>query len=344
MGQRFVVPGCRGGVRLEFSHPSSIKFSQYGLEVIRNFEESFGISASFNPCGYLFLTRNPERWDMMQHLAVMQQSMNVPVETLSPDEIRRRFSYIEMPNLVGGTFCGQDGVANPASVAYGFARRAQELGVEIRLGTEVTGISVERGQVTGITTRDGSIRTSQVVTAAGPLAKRIGQMAGVDIPVKPYRRSIYVTNVFDGIPDEMPMTLEFETTSYIRREGPSVLLGMSDPSEPSSENTETDGASLEKILGTVHEWVPALERASSMRGWAGLYEVSPDDSAIIGGVSELQGFYCANGFSGHGFMHSPATGRVIAELITQETPFVDITPFSLERFRNHREMPEQFVI
>ncbi|PSR26931.1 MAG: FAD-binding oxidoreductase, partial [Sulfobacillus benefaciens] len=183
-----------GGVRLEFSHPSSIKFSQYGLHVIRNFEELFGMSASFNPCGYLFLTRDASRWEKMRKLASLQQSLNVPVEILSREEIRQRFSYVDMPDLIGGTFCGEDGVADPGTVAYGFARRAQELGVEIRLGTEVTGIAVEQGRVTGVRTTGGSISSPCVVNAAGPLARSIGAMAGIDIPVFPYRRSIYVTD------------------------------------------------------------------------------------------------------------------------------------------------------
>jgi sarcosine oxidase subunit beta len=333
-----------GGIRLEFSHPSSIKFSQYGLDVIRDFEDLFGMSASFNPCGYLFLTKDSRRWEKMRELAWMQQSLNVPVEVLAAQEIGRRFSYIDMSDLIGGTFCKEDGVADPGTVAYGFARRAQELGVEIRLGTEVIGITVEQGRIAGVLTTEGPIRSACVVNAAGPLAKRIGAMAGIDIPVLPYRRSIYVTDAFDGLPAEMPVTLEFETTSYIRREGQSILMGMSDPNEPSSENIETDTESLEKLITTVLSWVPSLEKASIMRGWAGLYEVSPDDSAIIGEVEERPGFYCANGFSGHGFMHSPAAGRVIAELIAGETPFVDITPFKLERFRNQRETPESFVI
>lgn len=333
-----------GGVRLEFSNPSSVRFSQYGLEVISHFEEDFGISASFNPCGYLFLTRDSSRWKTIQELALMQQGLGVPVEILPPEVVRQRFSYVDMPDLAGGTFCAQDGIADPGSVAYGFARRSMELGVHIRLSQEVIGIQVNRDRVIGVSTREGTIATSHVVNAAGPFARRVGQMAGIEIPVKPYRRSIYITDAYDGLPPVMPMTLEFDTTSYIRREGTSILMGMSDPDEPSSENVEVDNTSLEKLVSTVLSWVPSLSGASIMRGWAGLYEVSPDDSAILGTVDALSGFYCANGFSGHGFMHSPAAGRVIAELIMQETPFVDISSFKLERFKNGHHAIESFVI
>ena len=140
------------------------------------------------------------------------------------------------------------------------------------------------------------------------------------------------------------MTLDLDNTSYIRREGRSILLGMSDPDEPSSEVLETDRAALEKIVATILSWIPSLEHAAIMRGWAGLYEISPDQSAIIGPTDDLAGFYCANGFSGHGFMHAPATGRVIAELIVGAPPFVDITPFHLSRFAHRQPATENLVI
>ncbi len=333
-----------GGVRHEFFHPSSVRFSQYGFKMFRDFEAQFGISASLNPCGYVFLTRDQQRWNTMVELASMQRSLGVPVEILTPDDLRRRYGYIHMPEVVGATFCGQDGVADPGAVAYGWARRARELGVQIRLHAEVTAITQSDGQVTGVVLQDGTVvKAPVVVNAAGPQARYVGALAGIALPVEPYRRSVYVTSAMTALPTEMPMTLELEHTSYIRREGRSILMGMSDPSESSSECVETDQESLEKLVGTVLSWVPALEQASIMRGWAGLYEVSPDDTAIIGEAKSLPGFYYAVGFSGHGFMHSPAAGRVVAELITGETPFVDLTPFALERFQ-YPTTRETFVI
>ncbi len=333
-----------GGVRLEFFHPSSVRFSQYGLKMFQEFEEQFGVSASFNPCGYLFVTRDRQRWNTMVELAAMHKTLGVPVETLTPEELYQRYRYIHLPDAVGATFCGQDGVADPGNVAYGWARRAQELGATIRLNAEVTEITRLGGCVTGVVTQDGTvIHAPVVVNAAGPQARYVGKLAGIDLPVDPYRRSVYVTGTMAELPAEMPMTLELEHASYIRREGRSILMGMSDPSESSSECVETDQESLEKLVGTILSWVPAMEHASIMRGWAGLYEVSPDDTAIIGGSESLAGFYYAVGFSGHGFMHSPAAGRAVAELITGETPFVDLTPFALERFR-YPTTRETFVI
>lgn len=333
-----------GGVRLEFSHPSSVQFSQYGLDMISHFQERFGVSSSFNPCGYLFLTGDRARWDIIQRLSIMQRHLGVPVELLSPEDVGRRFSYVRMPSLLGGTFCTFDGVADPASVAYGFFRRAHELGVAMRFGEAVTAIQVEEGSISEVMTPKGRIATHRVVNAAGPYARDVGLMVGLDVPVLPFRRSIYVTDSFDGLPRDMPMTLDLDTTSYLRREAHAMLLGMSDPEEPSSTNQETDQDALAKLVHRILQWVPALAEARIRRGWAGLYEVSPDDSAIIGEAEDCPGFYCANGFSGHGFMHAPAAGRVIAELILGDEPFVDIAPYHLERFKDRKNTIESFVV
>ena len=333
-----------GGVRLEFSNPSSVRFSQFGLDVFQRFQDEFGISAGFKPCGYLFVTSRPATIEALRGPLAMQHRLGVPSELLAADEVRRRFSYIDLPDLAGALYGPQDGVGDPAAVAYGYIRRARELGVTVRFGETVTGIETEDGRVTAVTTPHGRIETRVIVNAAGPQARAVAHMAGVDLPVLPYRRSVYVTGAFDALPTAMPMTLDLDTTSYLRREGRSILLGMSDPDEPSSENVETDRDALEKIVSTVLPWVPALETAAIMRGWAGLYEVSPDDTAIIGPVDGLEGFYCANGFSGHGFMHAPATGRVMAELIAGEEPFVDLGPFRLSRLQDRSATREQLVI
>ena len=333
-----------GGVRLEFSNPSSVRFSQFGLDVFQRFQDEFGISAGFKPCGYLFVTSRPATIEALRGPLAMQHRLGVPSELLAADEVRRRFPYVDLPDLAGALYGPQDGVGDPAAVAYGYIRRARELGVTVRFGETVTGIETEDGRVTAVTTPHSRIETRVIVNAAGPQARAVAHMAGVDLPVLPYRRSVYVTGAFDALPTAMPMTLDLDTTSYLRREGRSILLGMSDPDEPSSENVETDRDALEKIVSTVLPWVPALETAAIMRGWAGLYEVSPDDTAIIGPVDGLEGFYCANGFSGHGFMHAPATGRVMAELIAGEEPFVDLGPFRLSRFQDRSATREQLVI
>lgn len=337
-----------GGIRLQFGLASSIRFSQYGVQMLQEFEDRFGVPASFNPCGYLFLTRDPGRWAVMQAAAELQRSLGVEVETLGAEEVRDRFPYVMMDDLAGATFGPQDGVADPFAMMYGFSRRARQLGARILYGAEVTAITVERHRITGVDTSGGPIASPIVVDAAGPHARAVGDMAGVAVPVDPYRRAVYVTAPTDVFPRTMPMTLDFETTSYVRREGESMLLGMSDPTEPSGFDTTLDQDSLIRLIEAVTRWAPSLQRTSLMRGWAGLYEITPDHNPIIDGAPTAgwqlpEGFYIAAGFSGHGFQHAPAAGRALVDLICGQPPFVDLTPFRWARFQESLQ-PEPYVI
>ena len=337
-----------GGIRLQFGLASNVRFSQYGIQMLKEFDTRFGVSASFNACGYLFLTRDPRRWSMMQEAADLQRSLGVAVETLDAEEVRRRFSYVGIDDLAGATFGPHDGVADPFAVMYGFSRRARELGVRILYGREVTAITMERHRITGVDTRGGPIASPIVVNAAGPYARVVGRMAGVEVPVVPYRRAVYVTAPTEALPRRMPMTLDFDTTSYVRREGESLLLGMSDPTEPSGFDCALDEASLIRLIEAVTGWVPELQHTSLMRGWAGLYEITPDDNPVIDGAATAgqpmpEGFYIAAGFSGHGFQHAPAAGRALAELIAGQVPFVDLSPFRWARFHDALRS-EPFVI
>jgi sarcosine oxidase subunit beta len=338
-----------GGIRLQYAHASSIRLSQYALAMFQRFEDTFGVSAGYDPCGYLFVTASEDRWRAMQEAAALQQAMGVPVETLTPDEVARRFPYVRLDGLVGGTLGLADGVADPYAVMQGWDKALRARGVRLYYGRPATGIRVAEGRISAVDTPLGPIATRVVVNAAGPYARQVGDMAGAVVPVDPYRRAVYVTGPTDALPSRMPMTLEFETTSYVRREGVSILMGMSDPNEPSSFNTHLDTATLERLVETVTRWVPALQEASVMRGWAGLYEVTPDNNPILDsadaydGAMGPQGFFVAAGFSGHGFQHAPGAGRVLAELIVGRPPFVDLSPFRWDRF-GQGSARESFVI
>lgn len=171
-----------GGVRLEFSHPSAVRFSQYGLHVLEHFEDEFGVSPQFRACGYLFVTSDPARWAGLQESAAMQHQMGVPVEALDAEAIRPRFAYISFPDLAGGIYGPRDGVGDPAGVAAGYIRRARQLGVEVRFHAHVEGITTAAGRVTGIRTASGLIGTSTVVNAAGPQARRLAKWRASTFP------------------------------------------------------------------------------------------------------------------------------------------------------------------
>lgn len=323
-----------GGVRHQFSSEANVKLSIESIALIERFKESVGYEIDFHQDGYLFLLSNKEDLGDFQRSVEMQQKLGVEVDLISPEEARRLAPGLVVDGVIGATFCARDGIADPNGVTMGFAKAAQSLGVEINRETEVTGITIEAGQVASVQTTRGAISTRIVVDAAGAYARNIGNMIGIDVPVFPYRRHIFITEpVSKPIPASHIMVIDFESTFYFHREGPGILFGMSDVDEPSSFNTTVSWEFLEKITRIAVKRLPALADAGIAHAWAGLYEMTPDAMPIIGPAHEVEGFYLISGFSGHGFQHSPAAGRILAEMIAQgEVRDFDASAFSFDRF------------
>jgi heterotetrameric sarcosine oxidase beta subunit len=321
-----------GGIRQQFSHPANIRLSQEAVRVFERFEEEFGANVEFRQVGYLFLAQSEEVWQEFLANVQVQRKYHVPVEALAPDEIKYRWPYLNVDDLRGGTFCPEDGYADPYMAAMGFANAARRLGVRIEEQTKVTGIQVEAGRVQGVETTRGSISARVVVNVAGAWGREVAQMAGFDLPVLPYRRQVFVTKPFDPIPKPVPMILDIEPAFYFRGEGPGVLMGMSDQDEPSSFNTHWDYSFMEKVIDKAVHRAPILEAAEINRGWGGLYDITPDDNPIIGALPGVEGLFCAIGFSGHGFQQSPTVGRILSELILDGHSDFDLSPFAHDRF------------
>jgi sarcosine oxidase subunit beta len=226
----------------------------------------------------------------------------------------------------------------------GYATAARRLGARLKEGIEVTGIDVAGGRVQGVRTSAGDIATRMVFNCAGPWAASIGRMAGLEIPVLPYRRHIAVTGAFPAVPRTTPMTVDFHTSMYFHPEGDGVLIGMSDRNEPPGFVTEVNWEFLEKMFEQAARRAPALAGAGVKTAWAGLYESTPDHQAILGPVDELQGFWCAAGFSGHGFMQAPAAALLLAELLLDKKSEIDISTFAYERFARGALVTERNVI
>jgi len=227
----------------------------------------------------------------------------------------------------------------------GFAKAAQARGVEIVRETEVVAIDAPGGRVAAVRTSRGPIATAIVVNAAGPHANAIGRLAGADVPVAPYRRHIFIAQDFTRpVPPNRIMVIDFDTTFYFHREGGGVLFGMGDPEEPAGFDTTVRWDFLPEVIEVAIRRLPALEDASISHAWAGLYEMSPDANPLIGPVPGVEGFFAINGFSGHGFQHSPAAGRILADLITGRDPQFDVTPFAPGRFAAGVSGGEHYVV
>lgn len=335
---------CVGGIRQQFSHPANILLSQEVIRLFERFEEEFDVDIQFRQAGYIFLAQHSDTWEDVKTSVQIQHKYGVPVELLPPEEIKSRWAYLEVNDLEGGTFCPEDGYADPYLVAMAFANAARRLGVHIREQTHVTAISVEHGRIRGVSTTQGPISAPIIVNTAGAWGGEIARMAGLKIPVKPYRRQVFATKAFDLIPRPVPMVIDLDSLFYFRGEDPCIILGMSDREETSSFTTHVDRAFLERVIEAAVYRAPVLEKAEILRGWGGLYAITPDENPIIGAIPEIEGFLCAVGFSGHGFQHGPAVGRILAELICKGQTDFDLTPFAHDRFGKIRGKSERRAI
>jgi len=324
---------CVGGIRTQFSTEINIRFSLESIKTFERFEEEFGVNPEFRRIGYLFLATTELEMEVFKKNIELQRKFGIPVELLNPDEIKARWPFLRMDDILGGTFCPWDGYAGPSEVLSGFVSGAKRAGVRIYEGTEVMGIALKRDRVNSVKTNKEEIDVPIVVNAGGPFASSIGEMAGIKIPVKPLRRQIFITAPFHLTDQTIPLTIDFHRGWYFRQEVDGFLLSGPLDSEPSF-NLNIDYEAMAEASENAMYRVPVLEKARIARGWAGLYEISPDNHAILGRIPEVEGFILANGFSGHGFQHSPAVGKVIAELISEgKTTTIDIAPLSIERFK-----------
>jgi sarcosine oxidase subunit beta len=335
-----------GGVRYQFSTEVNIRLSLFSLDVLAHFEELFGISAGYRPLGYLFLLTTPAEVAAFKANVELQHRVGVPwVRYLEPTEIARLAPLVNLDGVIGGTFCPRDGLADPNSVTQGFAKGARRRGAQIETETTVTGIKTESGRVSAVVTNRGEIATRTVVNCAGPWAAQIGKLVGLDIPIVPVRRQFFTTDALPQVPRDHVFTIEFATSFYFHPEGAGLLVGMSNPDEKPGDTYAIDEEFHLKTLERALYRLPLLEHARVASQLAGLYEVTPDAHPILAPARALPGLYIAAGFSGHGFQHSPATGKVMSELILDgAAKSVDISMLDLERFAEGRLIHEANVV
>lgn len=332
-----------GGIRQQFATEVNAQLSLESMQMFHRMRDELGIDPEFRQVGYLFMASTPKELDLFRRQAEFQQRRRIPVRIISTDDIRRIVPYVRLDDIIGAAYCPTDGYAAPYEVTMGYASAARRLGVTIHEQRAVTGVLREDNRIIGIDTSRGPIHACVVVNAAGAEGGLVGEMAGLDIPVKPYRRQIFVTGPVPEFGQEPPLTIDYHQNWYFRGEmGGCLFSGPKD--EESTFNTNVDWDHLAESVAKAVARVPILEKAEIKRGWAGSYDLSPDNNAILGAVPELPGFYVATGHSGHGFMHGPATGRLMAELILTGRSSIDISVFSLDRFRTGKTVREPMTM
>jgi sarcosine oxidase subunit beta len=305
-----------GGVRQQFSTAAEVVLARESIEFLAALGPRF-----FRQVGYLFVATTEEGLVGLEQRRQLQSELGVPVERVDPSVV----PGLETGDVLGATCCWSDGLADPPAVARELLRRAAELGVEVR--EHVAADELDR---------------EVLVIACGPWSPELAARVGVDLPIRPLCRQILETSPLSGLPHDLPMVIEEETGFHFRRRGDRLLLAMGDPEPRWTFETTVDESLIPDRLDRIAHRYPPAVAATVERSWAGLYDMTPDAHPIVGRVAD--GVYAACGFSGHGFMQSPAVGRALAEEILVGEPSLDLSPYALERFEHGATFPERLVL
>jgi sarcosine oxidase subunit beta len=335
-----------GGVRAQFSSPANVRLGARSLVAYREFADRLGVDIGLDQVGYLFLLRTPEDVAGFEASVPMQNELGVPSRMISAEEAGRLNPYLNLDGVIAAAYSAQDGYAHPGSVVHGYASAAARLGVRLRTGTPLTGIDRNGTQITAVRTATGPIATGTVICAAGAWSASIGAMAGVDLPVQPLRRQIAFTPALTPPPPRIPFTIDFASTFYFHPAdgGAGLLLGMAEPDQPVGFETDYDESWLPSLRTAIARCAPSLADLRLERGWAGLYEMTPDCNALIGQSPTVSRFLYAAGYSGHGFLQAPATGEIVRDLYLGVEPFCDVTGFDALRFAVESAQTELNII
>jgi sarcosine oxidase, subunit beta len=333
-----------GGVRAQFSDTINIQLALRSLRAFETFTGQFGQEIDLHQVGYLFLLDSAADVSSFEDAVKIQNELGVPSRMISVAEAARLSPLISTDGLLAAAFSPDDGYCTPESVVLGYATAARRLGAVLIPHCPVTGIAAQGGRITAALTEGGPISTGTVICAAGPWSRQVGDWAGVDLPVTPLRRQVLITEPISGLDPDLPFTIDFGTSLYFHREGPGLLMGMSDPDETPGFKLNRSDAWLPGLGRLLQRRAPALMSAGISGGWAGLYEVTPDHNALIGESAAVSRFLYATGFSGHGFLMGPAVGEVMRDLYLGRPPGIDVGALSADRFAASLARPEHNIV
>lgn len=333
-----------GGVRAQFSDPLNVQVALRSLAAFDRFAERPGGEIDLYRVGYLFLLDRAEDVTLFERSVALQNELGVPSRLVTPAEAAVLSPLAGLDGVLAASFCPLDGHASPEAVVQGYAAGARANGATVATGCAVTAIDTHGGEIRRVRTTLGDVDTGTVVCCAGAWSRAVGELAGVELPVEPVLREIGYTAPVDGLPDSVPLTIDFSTGFYFHREGPGLLFGMADRGQRPGFDEPTDPDWLVRVLEVAERRAPRLPEMGIAGGWQGYYEVSPDDNALVGESPAVARFLYATGFSGHGFLQGPAVGEIVRDLVLGREPFVDVTPLSAERFASGRARPERNVV
>jgi sarcosine oxidase subunit beta len=328
-------------VRAQWRDPMNIAMSWWSIQMYRDFEEILGTEVGYRPIGYLLLHPH-DRWDLQLRAVEQQRAAGVPVEVLDVDRAQEHTPFAPA-GIAGATWSPADGRIDPHLAAHAFLRSARERGAELMLRSPVRAIT---GGPAGwsVTTATATISAGTIVNAAGGWAGEVAALAGLTVPVVHSRRMLFSTAA--GQRDDLPMTIDVESGYFLRSEGDRIIMGLGRQDEEPGYNIDVDWSWLDQVMQTGQERFPwivdlPLDRRAS---WAGTYEITPDHLPFVGRMPEQPNWLNACGFSGHGVMQAPATGRAIAEeFVDGSAHSIDIGPLRIERLAAGADHPGELV-
>lgn len=327
-----------GGVRAQFETEINIKLSLYSLDLFGKFSDLTGGDCGYEPRGYLFVATDAPQLDFLRTSGERQRTLGYDgVRLVDTGAVSGMVAGLNCEDIAGGSFGPRDGFIDPVGVLNGFLGKALECGAEIEVGVDVLLIETAGDKVTGVKTNQGDVACEKVVLCTGAWAKRLAATAGIDLPVVPLKRQIVWARSETELPADLPMVIDLSNGFHFRPAKNSrseLLFAYPDQDEAPSFSTDFEDAFIDKVYEKARHRAPFLCDTAVVREKcrAGLYENTPDHHAILGGCG-VEGLYLANGFSGHGVMHSPATGRALAEIMLDgKASFLDVSCLSIERF------------
>jgi sarcosine oxidase subunit beta len=316
------------------------------MEVWARFPEEFGVDVDYRQWGYLFLAGDEAELEVYRQTSALQRSFGGDVEIIGPDEVARIVPGLRTDDLLGAAWGPKDGFADPNSACQGFAAAARRLGVEIVEGVEVTGVEEGGGRVQAVATSQGRIATNAVLNAGGPWAGKVAELNGIDLPLMPINRQIFLAKQTTPLKHELPLIVNTGRRLSLRREGrETISISVVDDDQPSTLEPSINHDFLATVIDQAVHRLPALEDAPLVGGYGGILEHTPDKHPILGAVPEHEGYFVAIGFSGHGFQHSPIVGQVMAEVILDgQASSVDISPLRFTRFAEGKLNEELMIM
>ncbi len=335
---------CAAGIRQQWGTEMNCLISRGSIKHFEVMNEmlEYEDDVEFRQNGYLMITYSEKEAAMLKNNLALQERLGIPVQFLSIDDVKEIAPAVNTERVVASTICMEDGQANPFKVTDAYARAARKLGVNIYTYTEVTGFRLEDGAVKAVLTNRGEISTPLVVNATGAYARLISEMLGHDLPVKPERHQIVVTEPLE--PFLKPLVMNFFHKSYCQQVvNGSMLIGYGDPHEPEGINYSCSWQFIRELAEKIIEQFPIMKNVNVIRHWAGHYGISPDGQPVLGPVPGIEGYYLALG-CGKGFMLSPMIGELVAQAVAGQETTLPIDILSIERFEKGELIVEPAVV